>query len=70
VREAGHADIPGLANRFQIGELAPADTMLPLALGPIPVSVIELAKLARRLGNSERKNPAASSRARFRKLRA
>ncbi|HEY0705935.1 MAG TPA: HAD-IC family P-type ATPase, partial [Polyangia bacterium] len=68
--QLGMHDIPGMANLFQISDLAAADTVLTLALGLIPVSVIELAKLARRLGNSEGHAPAVAPGERLRKLRA
>jgi Ca2+-transporting ATPase len=40
--------IPALARLFQLTELPPSDRVLPLVLGLVPVTAVELAKLVRR----------------------
>jgi Ca2+-transporting ATPase len=48
--QIGIHHVPGLEALFQIGDLSISDCLLTLLLGLIPVTAIELTKLARRLG--------------------
>ncbi|MDQ2643304.1 MAG: cation-translocating P-type ATPase [Myxococcota bacterium] len=52
--QLGLHHIPWSQDLFQIGDLPLADCALALGLGLIPVSILELTKLARRLGRRSR----------------
>ena len=54
--------IPGLGRVFQFGALSPRDVALTIALGVIPVTILELTKLVKRRGRRASTSPAAPAR--------
>lgn len=59
--QIGIHHIPATETLFQIGTLSLEDCALSVLIGLIPVSVVEIAKIVRRLVNRARKVPAASA---------